>query len=135
MPYRDLGKVRKLQASDIKDESQTRYIQEQTDIQAIKNSIRNILTVKRGSLPGDPEFGSRLFDVIFDPLDGLTNKLQDTFIRESLQKYEPRVRAKNIKLESIPEYNRVNVRISFDYINSQTGEVLGADTSIPFDVN
>ena len=41
--------------TDLKTPSYPSY-----DIEAINNSIRNILTTSKGSLEGMPEFGSRL---------------------------------------------------------------------------
>lgn len=51
--YKDISKVRK-------QEQNLKYVQDVQDVQAIKNSIRNILITKQGTLPGDPLFGSGL---------------------------------------------------------------------------
>lgn len=128
MPYKDLGRVRRTPIN-------RKYLTDVQDIEAIKNSIRNIILTKQGTLPGDPEFGSKLGSVIFEPLDGLTSKLQDSFIRESLIRYEPRVRVVNVDLDEIPEYNRLVIRIEFEYIDVRTGEVIRDNTNIPIDLN
>lgn len=125
MPYRDVGRIRK---------NKQKFIQEQTDIQAIKNSVRNILMIQKGTLPGDPEFGSRLSEVIFDPMDGVIKHLQETFIREQVQRYEPRVRITDVEFDEIPEYNRLNIKMNFDYLDKRTGEIISDNMSLPIDL-
>ena len=128
MLYRDVHRIRKQQTTGSK------YYDEQIDQQAIKTSIRNILMVPKGSLPGDSEFGSRIHEIIFSQLDGLTSKLQDTFIREALTKYEKRQRIKNISFERVPEFNRLNINIAFEYLDYRTGEVLKDKTTLPINL-
>ena len=38
------------------------------DVKAINNAIKNILLTNIGSLPGQPEFGSRLNELIFEQI-------------------------------------------------------------------
>lgn len=124
--YKDVGKVRK-------QEQNLKFVQDDEEVQAIKNSIKNILITKQGTLPGDPLFGSGLSGIVFDIMDGLTQKLQDSFVRESLQKYEPRVLVKDVSLKEIPEYNQISVRVRFEYIDKRTGELLQDTANVPFD--
>lgn len=125
--YRDVSRVRKTKEYD-------NYIEDGFDDAAIKNSIRNILSVPVGTLPGDPEFGSRLHEVIFQPLDGLTKKLQYSFIAEALYKYEKRVKIMDARIEEIPEFNRLVIHLDFKYVDLETGETIATHQSIPFDL-
>lgn len=125
--YQDVHEVKK----DYKNE---KVITTAESAQAIKNSLRNILTVRRGSLPGDPNFGSELFNIIFGQIDGLTLKLQDSFVREAIKKYEPRVRLQNVQITEVPEFNRIVLKLEFLYLDKETGEVLDDSLSVPFDL-
>lgn len=125
MAYKDINQI-------LKNNDNNRYIQHTTSVEAIKNSLRNILLVSRGTLPGDPDFGSDLSRILFNPLDGLTKNIQESFIREAVYRYEPRVRIQNIELFQAPEHHRVDVSIEFEFINKHTGEVLVDNVKIPF---
>lgn len=127
MPYKDVHHVRRTPTKH-------KFVSEQTEIEAINNSIRNILLTKRGTLPGDPLFGSKISLVLFSPLDGLVRQVQDSFIREAITQYEPRVLIEKIDIDALPEFNRLNINLTFQYFNTETGEVLSAKTSVPFDL-
>jgi phage baseplate assembly protein W len=87
------------------------------ELNAIKNSITNILLTKRGSLPGKPEFGSDLFLGIFGPIDGLQISVLKNFIRESLNEFEPRIFISDIIIKPIQEYNKIVINLYFSYKN------------------
>lgn len=127
MPYRDVDKIRKTGENK-------KYFSEQTDTSQIKNSIKNILLVKKGTLPGDPEFGSKLSTIAFGQMDGLSTSLQESFIKEQLYKYEPRVRISEIVFKEIHEFNRLIINIRFEYVNAETGMILEDSTSIPLEL-
>ena len=87
------------------------------ELDAIKIAITNILMTPFGSLPGKPEFGSNISKIIFSPLDGLQKSILKNYIRESLNRYEPRITLKEVQVKSVPEYNKVVIDIYFSYKN------------------
>ena len=86
-----------------------------TNIQAINNSIKNILLTRRGSVPGIPRFGSDLYTLIFSQLDSLTESVAKSMILSALSEFEDRIIVKNIDLKSIAEYNRLSITINYVY--------------------
>jgi len=90
-----------------------------SDVDAIRNSLRNILTTQRGSVPGRPRFGCDLYRVIFSPLDHLTETLAKSYIRESINEFEPRVILKNIVFRRAEEFNKLIINLEFSYANSE----------------
>jgi len=83
---------------------------------AINNSIRNILLTRIGSMPGKPDFGSNVMNVVFDLMDNnSTNDILKTGIISALLKWEPRIVINNIKIKQIPEYNRLITDINYTY--------------------
>lgn len=86
-----------------------------TDLEAIKNSIRNIVTTARGSLPGKPNFGCDIYKILFSPLDSLTETMAENYIREALSEFEDRIIIEDIEITRIEEYNRLKVDIIFEY--------------------
>lgn len=83
------------------------------NVDAINNSIRNILTTQQGSLEGMPEFGSRLNEIVFSQIDHITIDLLKNLIQEALQKWEDRIIISSVNVSSVPEYNRLIASISY----------------------
>lgn len=87
-----------------------------TNEKAIDNSIRNILLTLIGSVPGKPDFGSRIMEQVFELMDGqLTNEILEASVIQALIKWEPRINILNVDVKLIPEYNRVIVEILYEY--------------------
>ena len=89
--------------------------QTNTEVQAINNSIRNILLTRRGSVPGKPRFGSDLYTLVFSQLDSLTESVAKSMILACLTEFEDRIRIQTIELKSIEEYNKLVISISYTY--------------------
>ncbi len=102
------------------------------DVDAINNSIKNILLTRRGSLPGKPTFGSDLDKLIFNQMDHITHSLIKTGVIESLRKWEPRVLVENVIIKEAPEYNRITVSIMYSYVDKGLSQT--ATTNINFSV-
>lgn len=78
-------------------------ILEMHDIEAIKNSLRNILITQPGNRRMLPEFASRLYQILFEPMDEHTaGKLKDA-VFESIKKWEDRIVIRSISV--IPNYD------------------------------
>lgn len=58
---------------------------------AIKNSIYNILTTPLGSRYRRPDYGSRLWEFIQEPSDPTTAFQLETYLVQSIERWEPRV--------------------------------------------
>jgi len=100
-----------------------------TNEKAIDNSIRNILLTRVGSLPGKPDFGSRVMEQVFELMDGeLTKDLLKNTVLQALLKWEPRISILGIEVILIPEYNRVIVDINYEY--ELLGKNIGHKASI-----
>lgn len=99
-----------------------------TDVTAINNSIRNILTSRRGSVPGKPRFGSEIYKVVFEIIDPITEDMLKQYIFSAIKEYEPRIVLNYVQIKSIPEYNKVIANINYSYRDS--GVLQNAQTSI-----
>ena len=86
-----------------------------TEIKAINNSIRNILLTRRGSVPGNPRFGSDLYTLIFNQLDSLTESVAKSMIFACLTEFENRINIIDIDLKSVEEYNKLVITINYRY--------------------
>lgn len=73
------------------------------DETAISNALTNILNTKIGSMPGRPTFGSRIYEVPFEPNDDTTKIFLIQVISEAIKKWEKRIILTDIKIEQIKE--------------------------------
>jgi len=82
----------------------------------VKSNIKNLLLTKKGERILQPEFGSGLQSLLFEPnVDDLEGKIEDT-INDSLRKWLPYVTMEQINIESTNELrdnNKVNISIDF----------------------
>ena len=87
-----------------------------TTFEQAKSNLRNLLLTKKGERIAQPDFGSGLQDLIFEPIDEeFEIKLQDT-ITESVEYWLPYITIEEIDVDMRDEFkdtNKVNVEIKF----------------------
>lgn len=86
--------------------------------EAINNSIRNILTTPKGSLPGNPEFGTNLEEALFEIIDEITLSFIEDIIITELTKQEPRIIVKAIKFNVNIDEGQILTTILYEIINT-----------------
>lgn len=67
--------------------------------QQIKSDLIHLLLTRKGSRYFLPEFGTRLYEFIFEPFDGLTFDAIESDIRDSVQQFMPDLLLNNITIE------------------------------------
>lgn len=95
-----------------------------TDVDAINNSIRNILLTQKYSVPGNPEFGSELNTVLFEQMDDITFTLAENIIRTALNDWEPRIEITDVDTRYEYSYQQLIIKISYIIITSNEIETL-----------
>ena len=96
-----------------------------SDIIALKNesaiarSVRNIVFTVPGEKPFDEDFGSQISQALFENINDITANIIKSEIKSSLQRYEPRVNVKEVKVEPNFDQNEFNATIVY--------EIIGAD--------
>lgn len=83
------------------------------DLRAIKNSIKNIFTTKKGQKILNPDFGCSLEQYLFTPITESNAKAMGSEILRGITKYEPRVKVTNIYV--VPSIDRNSYNISVYY--------------------
>ncbi|MEM7040784.1 MAG: GPW/gp25 family protein, partial [Bacteroidota bacterium] len=66
----------------------------------VRESIFIILSTIPGERVTNPEFGCKIYDLIWKPIDKATKILMDEVIRQAIYKYEPRIILEDIIIES-----------------------------------
>lgn len=95
------------------------------DVEAIKNSIKNILLTPIGTMPGKPRFGSRFLEVPFNQNDSSTKLLITRVIYEAIVENEQRI--KLLSVDITPAQNGVSVKINFRFRDSSISGSVSLD--------
>lgn len=83
------------------------------DIQAVKQSVRNILLTNKGEKPFDPNFGGGLRSFLFENFNVISVAALKTKIRIAIENYEPRVNITSIEVFDQPDNNAIRVIVDF----------------------
>lgn len=97
------------------------------DIDVILNSWNNILLTPLGSYIADPNFGSNLYRLIFEPADSGTVEAIKTEVQTRIENYDTRGEILNITVVLLPNGKGYNVNLECGF-EGERGEI-----SIKFD--
>ncbi len=88
----------------------------------IHESILQILGTRPGERFMNPEFGSRLKDLVFEPNDSVLKGLIRHYVIDAIERWEKRVYVTDVTFDDSPETvdaNTIPVRISYRVIDTQ----------------
>lgn len=85
---------------------------------AVINSVKNLVSINFYEKPFNPDFGSNLRALLFEPVDEITSIHIERAITEVIENYEPRVNIIEITAAATPEENRYDVALRFSILNS-----------------
>ena len=71
----------------------------ETQYQQIRSDLLHLILTRRGSRYFLPTFGTRLYEYIFEPYDGLTFDAIESDIRDSVQTFMPNLLLNKITIE------------------------------------
>ena len=102
------------------------------NIEVILNSWNNILITPRRSYQFDPEYGSDLYKLVFEPADDKTiNKIRDELVI-SLQQYDDRATIEDVEITFLTNLKGFNISIDVGY-QGESGQLsIAIDESIYF---
>ena len=76
--------------------------------QEVRADLIHLLLTRRGSRYYLPDFGTRLYEYIFEPFDGLTFSAIEADIRDSIERYMPNLLVNKITIEAADPANEVD---------------------------
>lgn len=82
------------------------------DVQAVKNSVINILSTKKGEKILSPEFGLRIEDYLFEPVSDSIATVISNEILQALSITEPRVQVVFVQVIPLPDQNQYTINLS-----------------------
>ena len=84
------------------------------DKAAVSQSIKGLLLTRKGERPFQPDLGSGLQDILFEPMDYGTSALIKKEITETLNRYEPRLIITG--LICFPDYDNNGYNVELEYL-------------------
>ena len=94
---------------------------------SVKRGIHNILMTENSERLFQPEIGSGLKNLLFEPMTDLTTQLLEDEVRSAIDAWENRAQVISIEVFPEEEYNRYRVAVIFRIVNDpkeQQTEVL-----------
>ena len=84
-----------------------------SESQNIEESIRIILGTRLGERVYRPDFGSRLSELVFAPMNTQTLLMVRLYVREALERWEPRISIDGVYTEPDPTQGRLDITIQY----------------------
>lgn len=88
--------------------------------EAVKRSLRLLLSMDVGETPFFPEFGTRIKRLLFEPIDPITTVLLQREIETTIRSYEPRVQIQQLVVRPTPDEQRYEINLLFSMVNQTT---------------
>ena len=105
----------------------TKDITKKTDVEAVKQSVKNLVLTSHYERPFHPEIGSNVTDILFEPMTPLTAGLLTKQISEVINNFEPRARLVSVNANPRLDRNEYEVTINF-YVVNIPGELVSFTT-------
>ena len=83
---------------------------------AIARSIRNLILTAPGERPFNPELGSQVSRLLFEPIDDITTDALKEQIENTINNFEPRVRLRQVVVQPNFDNNEYDISIRYDII-------------------
>ena len=89
------------------------------ELDAIRNSVRNILMTKPGERPFKPRFGCNLSDLLFENFSPMIEMIVKSTVKDALALHEPRIKVIDVTTSLSPDNNSMDVFIEAEIVNYQ----------------
>ncbi len=110
--------------TDFSSHINTGQLNKKTNEDAVKQSVRNLLLTNHYERPFQPQIGSNLKQLLFEPFTPATQLNAKAYIAEVFEKHEPRAVLLGAQVVPNADNNSIGVTISFRIINSERPSTL-----------
>ena len=83
---------------------------------AIARSIRNLILTTPGERPFNPELGSQVSQLLFEPIDDITTQALKEQIENTINNFEPRVRLRQVVVKPNYDAELYDISIRYDIV-------------------
>ncbi len=101
----------------------------QTSDEEIRTNLVHLLLTRRGTRYFLPDFGTRMYEYIFEPLDGTTFEDIKVEIEEQINKFIPNLTINDISIEPYTETDEVQGQLDYELLGQASiYRIPGANT-------
>tara|TARA_Y100000289_G_C3794795_1_gene85932 strand:+ start:105 stop:506 length:402 start_codon:yes stop_codon:yes gene_type:complete len=83
---------------------------------AIARSIRNLILTAPGERPFNPELGSQVSRLLFEPIDDITTEALREQIENTINNFEPRVNLRQVIVQPNFDIGEYDISIRYDIV-------------------
>ena len=87
-----------------------------SDVNAINQSVKNLINTNYYERPFDPAFGCNIRGLLFEIADPITIEDLKGAILETLQNHEPRIQVITLFIEDLTDINAYHINLSYNII-------------------
>jgi len=98
---------------DFQQNAATKDIEKLTDVEAVKRSVRNLISTNHYEKPFHPEIGSNLRGMLFELMTPQMNHVISKQIENLIKNYEPRCNLTQVHTQPMFDRNGYSIQISF----------------------
>jgi hypothetical protein len=92
------------------------------DAEAVKQSVRRLILTDKYERRLNPEIGSNIRKVLFEPMDGATTAVLQSYIRETIENYEPRAMLQEVIVR--PDYAKQSYEVTVIFSTTFTEQAV-----------
>ena len=97
----------------------TADVTKKNDEEAVKASLKNLISTKHYERPFHPEIGCQVYNLLFENFNPITAQVMKKTIYDVINKFEPRVTVLDVKIRQDVDKNDLSVDIIFRLNNSE----------------
>jgi len=93
-----------------------------TDIDAIKQAVKNLILTNHGERPFQPEIGGNITRLLFEPADVFVIAEMEEEIKDVINRHEKRVNDVAVRVDFRPDINSLHVAVQFNVVGKQEAQ-------------
>lgn len=94
------------------------------DVDAVKKSVKNLILTNKNERILNPEIGSNLRGMLFEPISSITATVLEDLIKETIKNFEPRAVIQAITISPNIDQNAYDVTIVFRVVSVEQTVVI-----------
>ena len=96
----------------------TKDIYLKTDEDAVKTALKHLIQTRNFERPFHPEIGTQIHSLMFENFSSAVKIAMERTIKETVEKFEPRVRLIDLNVQETADANDLKVSINFTLKNT-----------------
>jgi len=89
------------------------------ELESINASLFLIFTTRPGELFMSPHIGSRLWELVFKPIDAVFYSLAEQYLKDAIRKQEPRIKNVSLSFKTLDsDPNKVSIAVAYTVVQT-----------------